>query len=255
MPGDFENDDDFTPPQYTFRVAPSSLSVGRSDIGSADLSSSFTESLQNAAAVLDNRVLWPSALPPARSNPIERHYFDEEDAIQEYDGSLRGSSRGEREWKPDNLKKIKPKIRAITPSHKCKAAIIEIVSDLCMSYHNKFKRNLSYISELAAHEEGMLELLRLNENDDSVVFSVNDLYTYKQIQNEFKQITNGMPWGRGSYSLFFSLLEDEAKKKYDKNHKYKYYPRLKATIKYGDEELLNEILSITQLEKGSLIWK
>lgn len=53
---------------------------------------------------------------------------------------------------------------------------------------------------------------------------------------------------------YLKHLEDRAQERYNIEYSvYKYYPRLKSKVKYGDADLLSKILAVTQIGKGKVI--
>lgn len=101
--------------------------------------------------------------------------------------------------------------------------------------------------------------LTLSENyNDLRGLVATDNIPYEELflmQNSFNNLQNKKALTNKADNFYLSKLIEESRKLYDIEYsKYKYYPRLKAKIKYGNTELLEEILTFTQFNKGIVVW-
>jgi hypothetical protein len=77
--------------------------------------------------------------------------------------------------------------------------------------------------------------------------------TLQKVLASFNMMRQGNMY-RWRNDRLLALVERTARERYDINQsKYRYYPRLKSKVKYGNPELLNSILAVTQLDKGKII--
>lgn len=126
----------------------------------------------------------------------------------------------------------------------------EAISTIVTELHNELQEHLDntikLYTQLAAYKS-YAELV--NGETSSIYITANNICI---IESDWKTMLSGGVVGRSTY--LFKEIANKAFIKYSMEHsKYKYYPRLKKSMQYGNEELLKKIMSVVNIGEGKII--
>lgn len=173
--------------------------------------------------------------PQARftNEPTQPGFLDDEGINNWLPKELMGDGKKNKEIKID--KAILPVIEGIV-NEIVEKAIEEIKSIYKIKLDNL--ENLEYTGffDDAEHRENHL------------------INTIHKAAETFKKLTTSQPIDDYSHQFLLHVEEIALKRYHIDYSKYKYYPRLKQKVKYGDTELLNKILSVTQVHRRKILW-
>lgn len=131
----------------------------------------------------------------------------------------------------------------------------EIIQESLYILQNIYKNRLDFIEN--NDYNGLLESVP-NRNDGHRVAPESESFlNFENTIISWAELAGGSIISNyGMQRRYLERLEKKAKQRYSIEHsKYKYYPRLKGTVKYGNPELLVKLLSITQIGKGKVVCK
>ncbi len=158
-----------------------------------------------------------------------------------------------RDWLPQELKKKKQTVKEILTEKPVLDIIEDISAELIEEEVAKLKRIYQIkLDTLAVQDYN--ELLQAGHNiqdDESIIY-----YNFQRYALSFTRLKSSDILQSDKDSFYLTSVESKAKIRYHKDYsKYKFYPRLKAKVEYGDGELLSKIMAITQIGKGRVVCK
>ncbi len=130
----------------------------------------------------------------------------------------------------------------------------EIIKESLISLENIYKNRLDFIENMDYN--GLLESAPQRVEGERAPESESFL-NFENTLTSWDELTKGDVISNYGYQhRYLTKLEEKAKQRYNIEHsKYKYYPRLKGAVKYGNPELLAKVLTVAQIGKGKVICK
>lgn len=188
-----------------------------------------------------NTVDIPIGIPVENDDGFEAAYIQaRRNVVQGYYGG--GNNLN---WTPKELKATKdPIILADKETMDAiKSISTELIDTILGTLKESYKIRLDSIENLEYNvfieSEQSTDTRQLYQNFNTILTHYKKLISGKQISYVDK--------------YYLGLVEECALRRYSIEHsKYKYYPRLKAKVNYGNAELLTKILSITQIGRGTV---
>ncbi len=166
------------------------------------------------------------------------------------------------DWRLADLPKKKKDTNKVVEIDKATLAVIqeiteEIINDSLNKLLDIYKNRLDFIE---ARDYNSLVESVVGQQDRYLGQIAPEAYSYRNFENSLvslNELVSGKPIANYGYQgEYLAKLEEKAKQRYSIEHsKYRYYPRLKGTVKYGNPELLAKILAVTQIGKGKIVCK
>lgn len=156
-----------------------------------------------------------------------------------------------RAWQPNEYKELKNKKKIVNITKEAFVSITVISQELTTKYmkqlQNIYQKRVDNISTF--NYTNLVELMQ--ENEDHSIYS-----NFTMVAMGYDDLSNGVELYSDRHGIYLKALEEQALIKYDKNHsKYRFYPRLKDKVTYGNPELLAEILTVTRIGRGKVVCK
>lgn len=190
--------------------------------------------------------------------PVGIPAYEDDDGAEGEDIFALDDAVAVRDWRmPSSIKKnASNKVKEVYIDYTTYSAINELTEEILQENFQTLGNNYKNKIDILEKKDYTTLLEEINRNrDDNSEREILNLIAYTMAT--WKDIESGKSINCHDYAgLYLTRLEDKAKSKYSIEHsKYKFYPRLKKSVKYGNPELLSNILKVTQIGKGKVICK